>query len=324
MGCSTETPDSGLYINSLPGISLEAIDKIADSDQVTYVSVFGDIEARALARIAIDISSRLSARYKLKNPSRSLNLGDKISKDANNNPSNITAKQAGKLRGINLDMTYGDRYIDSVFKKVYVQQLNVYSTETVAGVDLKVIDLYTGNELDSFSFDAEIGWNYIKVNKSYESRNLFIGYDASKIDGVELDVLDLSRCEGYCEEWVSRLNGSEISSSNYSLLIRNNSFGLSGIFSINCSYDALVCNNKNLFKEAYWYLLGVETMTERIFSSRINKWTTIDREKAKENMIYFDNRYDESLDNTIKSINIDLSDACIECNQVLTIKETRL
>ena len=32
-----EQPGSGLYLNSLPGISIESIDKIADSEQITYV-----------------------------------------------------------------------------------------------------------------------------------------------------------------------------------------------------------------------------------------------------------------------------------------------
>lgn len=323
--CVSDTPESELYINSLPGINLEAMDKIADSDQVTYVKVFEDIEARALARISTDISARLRERYKLKNPSLSLNLGEKIIKNSDNIPINVIPKSANKLRGWIVDRTCDGKYVDSVFKKLYVQILPIYCTEEVAGVDVFVIDLYTGTELDKINLDAEIGWNYLRINKQYDSRKIFIGYDASKLDGVELSLQDLNSCSGYCDDWHhSEIMGAEINATNYNCVKGYNSFGLSGIFSINCTYDALVCNNKNLFKDALWYMLGVETMAEKIFSSRINRFTTTDRDKAKELMVYFDNRYIESIDSAVKSVNIDLSDACVECNQVVTIKETRM
>lgn len=49
-GCSGEEPGSGLYINSLPGVTLEMVDKIADAEQVTYLGVWKDIEDRTIRR----------------------------------------------------------------------------------------------------------------------------------------------------------------------------------------------------------------------------------------------------------------------------------
>lgn len=63
--CGTETSESGLFINSLPGISLESIDKIADSEQVTYAGVWADVQTESAARFYIDVINELTKCYQL-------------------------------------------------------------------------------------------------------------------------------------------------------------------------------------------------------------------------------------------------------------------
>lgn len=63
--CGNETSDSGQYINSLPGISLESIDKIADSEQVTYAGVWKDVQEEAWNRFYIDVVNELTKCYQL-------------------------------------------------------------------------------------------------------------------------------------------------------------------------------------------------------------------------------------------------------------------
>lgn len=60
-----QSPLSGLYINSLPGISLESIDKIADSEQITYVGVWNDAQKEASARFKIDFIIEVTKCYKI-------------------------------------------------------------------------------------------------------------------------------------------------------------------------------------------------------------------------------------------------------------------
>jgi len=60
-----EAPESGLYINSLPGISLESIDKIADSEQITYVGVWSDAQTEAAARFRIDVIAEITKCHKI-------------------------------------------------------------------------------------------------------------------------------------------------------------------------------------------------------------------------------------------------------------------
>lgn len=46
-GCSTVEPESGLFINSLPGITLESMDRIATAEQITYKGVWADVQEEA-------------------------------------------------------------------------------------------------------------------------------------------------------------------------------------------------------------------------------------------------------------------------------------
>lgn len=61
-----ELPPSGLYINSLPGISLESISKISNADQENYLGAWADIQQEALSRFKVDFLTALRGCYKLR------------------------------------------------------------------------------------------------------------------------------------------------------------------------------------------------------------------------------------------------------------------
>lgn len=58
-------PASGIYLNSLPGINIESIDKIADSEQITYLGVWDDVQKSAVAQFKLDVISEMTKCYKL-------------------------------------------------------------------------------------------------------------------------------------------------------------------------------------------------------------------------------------------------------------------
>lgn len=60
-----DVPASGIYLNSLPGISIENIDKIADSEQISYLGVWADVQSFALAQFRLDVMSEMQKCYKL-------------------------------------------------------------------------------------------------------------------------------------------------------------------------------------------------------------------------------------------------------------------
>lgn len=65
LGCPGDEPGSGLYINSLPGVTLEMVDKIADSEQVTYLGVWQEIEKRGIMKFRTALMAGLNKCYQI-------------------------------------------------------------------------------------------------------------------------------------------------------------------------------------------------------------------------------------------------------------------
>src|ERR1700741_5487727 len=178
-GCKTVIPASGLYINSLPGISLEIADKIADGEQVTYAGVWNDVQIRALTMLENDIRTGLADRYRLKNPRFSFNLGKQI------NETNITAA-GNDFRGLVLSQKYFNNpfYSDSVLMLGYVQSVSIYASsfDPEQSTTLLIYDLETRKQLYSptITFD-HVGWHDFEINSSFNAREIFIGFDSKNI-----------------------------------------------------------------------------------------------------------------------------------------------
>lgn len=63
--CGDESSASGLFINSLPGISLESIDNIANADQITFAGVWRDVQIEAASRFFVDFINEVTKCYTL-------------------------------------------------------------------------------------------------------------------------------------------------------------------------------------------------------------------------------------------------------------------
>lgn len=60
-----DAPASGIYINSLPGLSIESIDKIADQEQLNYLGVWNDVQTNAVQQFKIDTIAEINKCYKV-------------------------------------------------------------------------------------------------------------------------------------------------------------------------------------------------------------------------------------------------------------------
>ena len=60
-----DEPPSGMYINTLPGITLESVDKVATSEQITYLQVWADAQKEAAIRFLNDFKIELNKCFTL-------------------------------------------------------------------------------------------------------------------------------------------------------------------------------------------------------------------------------------------------------------------
>ena len=88
--------------------------------------------------------------------------------------------------------------------------------------------------------------------------------------------------------------------------------------------SCLVCEAKDSFAVALWYLHGVEMMIERTSSTRLNWLTTIDLDKAEKLKAEYYAEFQSALTDAVSSLNpsdSDCIDGCLECNDTVRWKE---
>lgn len=320
--CKGSAPESGLYINELPGINLQSIDKIADSDQQTYARVWDDVQKRSVRKLHADVSALFAKRYRIKTVSDSVQLSRKVEADVVN--------LADEWRGITIELSdAGSQYLPSALQVIHLQKLEAYFSGA-SDIEFNVIDLDTGELLETFTQAVATGWNTIALNKDYAASRIFIGYDASAINSVTILLPKAYDCSCHLiADWgydccQGQIKGAIYDDSTGDITAGTNTFGVSAIVGVHCRYDAIVCNSKAVFANALWYLLGAEMMTERIYSDRLNRYTTVDRNRAIEMRNEFREQYIIELEKAVDGINLNHFDCCLECAAQLKYEEATL
>ena len=90
--------------------------------------------------------------------------------------------------------------------------------------------------------------------------------------------------------------------------------------------ECLICENKLLLATAFWHLIGEEIMNTRATSSRLNTYTTLDRNKAKEMRDGFHDAFMRELETAVRGIDVHAS-SCFTCenqpeiNDVIVFRE---
>ncbi len=330
-GCGSEDPDSGVYINSLPGINLGLLDKIADDEQINYAGVWTDIQARSARRFNNDVINELRKRFKINSLQESIDLLRYI-----NTTTDQTAA-AAKWRGFQAELTNenDNKIIGSALHAYFFQSIQLYRKVALGAITAKIFDLDTGDVLKTITIpsNGSAGWTRVNVNERFLAYRIGVVYDATTVEAVEQDIShdnlnhgcgcgcwDFGGCYGV------KVRGIESASLTSTLAdddvtTGNNIYGFSAIFSVECRFDALVCNNKHHFLDPWQYLLGNEIMIERIYSPRKNVFTTVDRKRGEELRDFYQVEYEKKLRTACDGIELNLADCCLECSQEIQIQE---
>lgn len=320
-----EIPLSGRYVNGLPGISLKAVDNMANSEQVTYAKVWENVQERAIADFGNKVTAKFAERFRLKQVLQNIDLGEEV--DSTN-----MLPSALEYRGFTYQVKCEtDQYFKpSALQHVYVQQVKVYAINA-GNITVKIFDLEKKKQLYTKSITAVQGWNTIVVHESFKAFRMFFAIDASATDTAyqELNEYALGCCAActyslYGDSGHGWLQGAKASTADpYTLSEGSNIFGVSADISLHCSFDNVVCKNLPVFENALWYKHGEELMIERLASPRFNL-TTIDTKEAQELQKYFMDKADDYLNIAVAGIDLDLNDSCIDCNAMITYGTSRM
>lgn len=321
------TPDSGVYINQLPGVSLKSIDYLANAEQIDFLGVWDDVQTRSLTRLRTHVTNYFAKRYQLKPVNESLILPTFFNNGSQNTPA------AANYRGFTFDLGW----YASPLASIHVESLRLYSLNAVAGLPIKIFQVFTGDLnssvlIDTITQDVTVGWNDIKVQKDYPVNKIFVGYDATAIDSVFMPLNGLlNGWQAYymnffwgppVSPYQGILRGAQSDKPFANLFESGNLYGLTGRISVTCAYDSILCANKKIFTQCLWYLLGAELMFERMYSDRLNRYTTIDAKKAEQLRGEFERIFMEEMAAAFDGIELTTWDGCLICNAQVRLEHS--
>lgn len=300
-GCGVSSPASGLFINSLPGISLKSIEQLADAEQNTYAGVWADAQVRGIKRLELMVNSLLSKQYKLKTAKYSINtIPQSVS-----STSGAYSAPAFKF----------EANCYSPLQYHHIESITVRKVVAANGVTVTVYDADTLAVLYNHSFASNTETTQtVDVLSDFTNQNIIVKVSVNSGSYYEDEWENIYHGTGNIKAGVFAANA--FTESAYG-------FGITVNYGLRCSLLSLLCDSKDLFALPLWYILGSELMMERMVSERINKWT-VDRKQAEELKAYYDAEADKALSAAVAGICINEYDCCIQCDPPIAVREAHL
>jgi hypothetical protein len=310
--CNSPESVSGLYVNQLPGITLESLEKISEKENINFMGMWKEVKTRAWMRLEKDLRVALRAKYKLKSVKANAKVSGILDED-----DTVVADE--KLRGVVIDLG-----INTAFIAIGISSFSIKLPNTVSSLNVKVFDA-EGTVLESISkANAPAGKNTFLLGKKYLSSKVFIAVDST---AVELYTSRLTKASAdsccscvreICDDCSPTVYGAEADLPTPGDPIEGyNLFGFEVDYSVLCDYSSIICRNKPEFTDTWLYLLGTELMNERLWSTRLNRFTTIDKESAADMRDYFGSEYERSLSESIAALDVAEDECCIVCNPAI-------
>lgn len=301
---------------------MKQLTSLTDDEAATFTALWDVIQTRAESRFSIDVRDAMGKHFKLSTINQAINLGKKVGSTSTAAPSNYS--------GFTIELV-DEGVIDfrpSALTYISIQTLQFYAdaADATEVKTVKIWDIETGAELFTTSVTLVAGWNTIQVNTKLTGsfntlpKSVFCGISSSALSVYEMDVPSSVSATGCCQARVRGAYTSQTSDvTSDELTFTDNTYGLSAVFNVQCAWDGMVCQNKDLFARAYWYCLGVELLTEQIYSTKLNSYTTINLTQAKTLRDEFIQEYNKSLIQVCDNIHLDC-DCCIECGgSIMTV-----
>lgn len=313
----TSSPPSSLYVNDLPGISLKQINSITDEENATFLSLWNNIQDRAERRFSLDVREAMSAKYQLKSLAQGVNLGNLLV-----DGSTVAMPSVSNIN-LELNTVSNPDFTPSPLLQINIQNINYYCAEANdvgANININIINSESSEILYSFSTTIRNEyWNAYEINKSFIATNsspqpLKLKLQISSSGSLLTSLVQLPNDIQNTQCCGVRARGSSSLPEDFSY-----TYGLSATFNVTCSWDGLICQNKNLFSRAFWYLCGIEFLTELIYSSVLTSWTTINLQKAKDLRAEYEVEYQKSLSQVASGMNLDC-DCCLDCSGGVQIR----
>jgi hypothetical protein len=268
------------------------------------------IQRRAQNRFSLDVREQMSKSYKIKSINQGINV--------NGYSAGTGTIPLARTYGFTLEYdTMNTGYVPSPLTYMHIQQINFYS-DFSGNTSILFYDIDAKILLYVLTINLNVGLNTIEVNQTFNNvGRLFVGVQLDQgmtYTSIKAPSNYWTGCCGTLVRGAYYDGGSEF-------IFGEELYGFSPIFTIGCSWDGLICQNKNIFSRALWYLLGIEVLTEVIYSTKLNQFTTVNLQKANDLRTEYQVEYMKALEQICSGMNLDC-DCCLECSGSVQLRET--
>jgi hypothetical protein len=299
---SKDTPSrSGLYANGLPGVTLDLLDDLTKDEQEDWEEFWGDLYSRAVTNFTGDVQGKLADKFHF-----DLKL---IARETSLFKDDLNAESG--IAGIKLE------YDLPKYGRLNVVTIEVFSDAAATDAEFVFYEEdEKGRELYTKTTDLTEGWNTINIDRSFDVDELFIGYTVADVQLYQTENRRYNDCHYY--EFSPLSCVFPCYNNSRGTVTQVNGGGINVIYNATCSIEKFIEDNINIFKEAFWYRIGLELFRERIMSDRFNRWTTLTVEDAEKKESVYAKECELKLNNSIRSLKLSSDPVCFLCKSTVS------
>lgn len=290
------TPESRLYINDLPGMSLKNAAAITPDQWASGTEFLRQSTIMAARHVFDEFASELQPYFNFKNivESRDLKVFSTRTNAASATERGIVVKrwrsEAARL------------YVEHVYVKVSQD----------GTVTIKIID---GQNETETEFDVVAGTNILRLDYKAEEESIRIVFDQTAFETYDLSYTKGGGCST-CGSgsnrniYVSGWDGSQETSNTYGMGVKVH---------VQCYEENILCSLLPKMYFLMWYKSGIMILNEHMASSRINHVTVFGKEQAEKLLERYEAEYKEKYKILVKSAYEFLRTTkgeCITCNNI--------
>lgn len=296
-------PETILYVNDIPGITLKSAAAIANDEQRSGINLLKDKINLATKKVFNKFSGIVSGNFDFNAIIES--------REINKFTTDIKPK-AALNRGLVLNRW------SSEMARIYIE--NVYIKTAQSGI--AIITIKDGELVKNYSVSLLANvTNEISIRYQCNAEEVYITFDQTNFDVYSCNIgsSTVGGC-GTCSSKRANHKKHDLIINGWNGTAEENScFGMGVLANVQCYEEAIICQLLPRMAFMMWYQSGIEILQEHISSGRINAVVTFTKDQAKENLIYLQEQLieeEKQFNNNIKNFIKTTKGDCFACNGI--------
>lgn len=305
IGLDNDIPSrSGLYIDSLPGMDIELIDGLRKNAKDS-METWNLLYKRAWDNLVSELTHLLQDKFYVDSKL--------VSRETSEFKADVNF--SADISGVSLEFKLPK------YARLHIISVEVFSDQEYASPEFTLSitkDDVDGELLFEKSEEITEGRNTIYIDQDFEVDKVFLWFDPALFAFRETEN------KKYKSQYISfNCNECTFDCGGYQgKVVQVNGGGLNVKYNIICSVEKFLCENINLFRQAFFYRIGLEIVFEQRFGMRLNRFTTMTLERSEELTAFYERLFHENLQRSVKSQNIREDPYCFACKGIVSKKSS--